>query len=439
MFLSDPSLRARVRFPFAFRVLLALALGIVLGLVLGERMAAFTRVGSIILDLIKALAAPLLFLAIVDAFLRTSIRGRGVAVMLIVSLINATLAILIGLLISNILHPGRSLSVPDLAAFTQAKTEYGKLADKVQPGRRIDFLDDLLRLIPSSVAAPWVDNQLIGLVFLAVLAGLALRAVKQEQIRTGQEGFEILEGLVATLFRAAEILIGWVIQLVPLAVFSVVSATVGRFGLAPLSGLAVYVSVGLLGLAIQVFMVYQLWIVIAARRPLWWFWRGCQDALTNALGTGSSLATLPVTLRCLDRMGVSNHAARISACVGTNLNNDGILLYEAMAVLFVAQACGIELSLGQQAIAAFGCVIAGVGISGIPEAGLISLLLVLRTVRIVPDEMIAGIVPLLLTVDWILGRARAATNVASDCLVAVVIDRFTPETDQDQFNSGGKI
>ena len=97
-----------------------------------------------------------------------------------------------------------------------------------------------------------------------------------------------------------------------------------------------------------------------------------------------------------------------------------------MAVLFVARAGGVHLNMAQQATAAFGCVIAGIGISGIPEAGLISLLLVLRTVRIIPEELITSIVPLLLTVDWILGRARAATNVTSDCLVATLIDRFQP-------------
>ena len=418
--------RRWARFPFAARVLVGLIIGVGLGLYLGPQAAPFARIGTIILDLIKALAAPLLFLAILDAFLRTEIRGKGVGVMLVVSLINGALAIGIGLAISNLLHPGLALQIPQSAAYSQAQSEYGRLAEKVQPGRRIDFLEDVLKLIPTSVVGPWVENQLIGLVFLAVLAGMAFRVVKREQMAGSQAGIEVLERLVATLFRAAEVIVGWVVQLVPLAVLSVVAATVGKFGLQPLAGLAVYLGVGLLGLAIQVLIVYQGWLILVVARPLRWFWGGCRDAIVNALGTGSSLATLPVTLRCLDRMGVSPRAARLSACVGTNLNNDGILLYEAMAVLFVAQAGGVHLNMAQQATAAFGCVIAGIGISGIPEAGLISLLLVLRTVRIIPEELITSIVPLLLTVDWILGRARAATNVTSDCLVATLIDRFQP-------------
>jgi Na+/H+-dicarboxylate symporter len=145
------------------------------------------------------------------------------------------------------------------------------------------------------------------------------------------------------------------------------------------------------------------------------------------MGASSSLATLPITLRALTRMGVSDRSARMAACVGTNLNNDGILLYEAMAVLFVAQVHGIDLSLGQQLVAALSCLIAGIGIAGIPEAGLISLALVLATARL-PLE----ILPLLLTVDWFLSRCRAMTNVTSDLLVAVVLDRLDAKPADDR-------
>src|SRR6185312_888832 len=141
----------------------------------------------------------------------------------------------------------------------------------------------------------------------------------------------------AATFRTLEVMLGSVIALVPLAVFGVVASTIGQEGLAPFRGLAAYVGVAVLGLAIQVFVVYQAWIIVAARMPLRRFWGGAKEAVVYALGASSSLATLPVTLRCLDRMKVSPQSARMAACVGTNLNNDGILLYEAVAVLYVAQ------------------------------------------------------------------------------------------------------
>jgi Na+/H+-dicarboxylate symporter len=433
----------RRRIPFAAKIVLAMLLGLVAGMILGEQTAPLSKLGTVILDLIKALAGPLLFFAVIDAFLRTEVRARSGWLMVGISLTNATLAIVIGLTISNVLQPGRALTVgategsspaavregqggaPD-RALARAKQEFGAMAKKVEPSRKIDFFGDLLGLVPTSAVRPFLDNTILSIVLVAVLGGAALRTVKGEQLRNGRDGYRVVEEFVATAYRAVEVILAWVIQLVPIAVFGVVAATVGRYGLEPLRGLVVYLAVGILGLLFQVLVVYQAWLVFVARMPLRRFWSGAREAIVYAMGTASSLATLPVTLRCLDRMRVSPQSARMAACVGTNLNNDGILLYEAMAVLFVAQACGIHLSLREQLLTAVSCAIAGIGISGIPEAGLISLLLVLKTVGQIPDELVVAVVPLLLTVDWILGRCRAMTNVTSDMLVAVLLDRFEP-------------
>jgi Na+/H+-dicarboxylate symporter len=121
----------------------------------------------------------------------------------------------------------------------------------------------------------------------------------------------------------------------------------------------------------------------------------------------------------LRAMKVSDSSARMSACVATNLNNDGILLYEAMAALMVAQAFGVSLNFGEQLMVAATCILATLGIAGVPEAGMISLSVVLASAKLPVD-----LLPLLLSVDWVLGRCRAMTNVVSDVLGAVLLDRF---------------
>ncbi len=384
--------------------------------------APLKALGDVILNVIKGLAGPLLLFAVLDAFIRTPVEARSGGRMLAITMTNAAIAVTIGLTISNVLQPGRALS--HITASETARVGFEKMASAVEPDRRIDFFGDLLALIPTSVVRPFLDNAILSIIVLAVLGGAALRRVKSEQLARGEHDYLVVERFVGTVYRAIEIALAWVIALVPLAVFGVVAQTIGTWGLEPLRGLAVYLGVGMLGLSIQVFVVYGLWLTLVARMSPRRFWSGAKEAIVYAMGTGSSLATLPVTLRGLDRMGVSPQSARMAACVGTNLNNDGILLYEAMAVLFVAQACGVHLTLAEQLVAAASCVIAGIGISGIPEAGLISLLLVLKTVKVVPDEQVALVVPLLLTVDWVLGRCRAMTNVTSDMLVAVLLDRF---------------
>jgi len=427
----------RRRSPFVRRVLLAMAVGAGLGVLAHQtsgpgwdQLARFCSglgfLGSLIVSLIKGLAGPLLFFAILDAFLRTRVRGRAAGLMFGISTTNALIAVVIGLTLSNTIRPGRFLDLSQAAEVVGDAEADQTLERFAIANRPLDFLRDLLGFVPTNPVQPFLDNSILSIVILAVLGGAALRGVKEEQLASGRDEYRIAEQGVAVSFRAIEIALGWVIATVPLAVFGVVAKTVAEEGFDPFAGLFAYVGVAMLGLALQVGIVYQTWIVLASGRSLREFWSRAKEAVVYALGASSSLATLPVTLRCLDRLKVTPTAARLSACVGTNFNNDGILLYEAMAVLFVAQAYGIDLSLGQQLIAALSCVLAGIGIAGVPEAGLISLALVLNTVGL-PIE----ILPLLLTVDWVLSRCRAMTNVVADILVAVLLDRFGVGHEED--------
>jgi len=124
-------------------------------------------------------------------------------------------------------------------------------------------------------------------------------------------------------------------------------------------------------------------------------------------------------------MHVSPESARMAACIGTNLNNDGITLYEAMAALFLAQALGFHLGLEQQITIVLASIMAGAGIAGIPEAGLIVLPLVLGATGL-SAEVVATVIPLLLTVDWIIARFRSAVNAMNDMLIAILIDAHRP-------------
>ncbi|WP_435019213.1 dicarboxylate/amino acid:cation symporter [Tundrisphaera sp. TA3] len=420
---ADRDARSRLpRIPVVARILIGIALGVLAGEILGDRAAPLARIGTTILDVVKGLAGPLLFFAVLDAFLRTRIRGRDARTMVAISAINATIAVVIGLTLSNVFQPGKSFHLARSSASAAVSSEFRSMRSQIAPDRSIDFTRELLSYIPTSLVRPFVENSIITIVILAVLGGAALRVVKDEQIRNDEDGYRSLENSIVAIYRGLEIALGWIVALIPLAVFGVVAKAVGSHGFRSFGGLIPYVAIGIIGLLIQNLIVYQGWMIFVAKISPRKFWMGGREALATAIGTGSSLATLPVTLRALDRMGVSARSARLAACVGTNLNNDGILLYEAMAVLFVAQAIGVEMPLGQQVVASIACIFAGIGISGVPDAGLISLLLVLKTVQL-PEAEVNNVVPFLLAVDWILGRCRSTTNVASDLLVAVLLDR----------------
>ena len=390
------------KLPLSFQIALAMVLGLCIGPFLGMQAAPLGELGKLVITLIKAAATPLLFLAIVNAVIKTQIEAKNGLRMLGFALLNTSIALSIGLALSNWLHPGKLLA---LHAASATPTEYA--------GKKIDILKTLASYIPQNVVQPFLENSVLPIVVLAVLLGLGLRRVRSEGGDIGA-----MEQVAATMLRVTEIALGWVITLIPIAVFGVVAKTVGEYGFAPVKGLAAYLLIGVFGLALHVVVTYQLWIAFGTRLTLRGFWREAREPAIYALGANSSLATLPVTLRALDRLGISRASSTLGACVGTNFNNDGIILYEGMAVLFVAQASGIDLSLAQQITVALTCAIAAMGVAGVPEAGFISLALVLNTVGL-PIELL----PLLLTVDWVIARARSVVNVLSDMLLSILIDR----------------
>jgi len=396
--------------PLSLQIVAAMVVGAILGPLLGARAAPLGEIGKLVIQLIKAAATPLLFFAIVQAIVKTEVKGRAGLRMMGLAMLNASVAVAIGILLSNLIKPGSHLEI----AREVAPGAAASYADK-----KIELMKIVSGLIPTNLVSPFAENLVLPVVLLALLFGFALRRLRKEEGSEGvRAGVKVIEDATAAMQRLMEVLLGWVIRLVPLAVFGVVGKTVAEHGFAPLKGLAMYLFVGLLGMTLHVVVWYQLLIVVWARMPLRRFWGQARDPMIYSIGANSSLATLPLTLAALDRLRVARSSSALGACVGTNLNNDGIILYEGMAVLFVAQAHGLGLDLGQQLLAAGACLVAAMGVAGIPEAGFISLALVLNTVGL-PVE----ILPLLLTVDWVLGRARSGVNTLSDMVLSLLIDR----------------
>jgi DAACS family dicarboxylate/amino acid:cation (Na+ or H+) symporter len=231
------------------------------------------------------------------------------------------------------------------------------------------------------------------------------------------------EALVSVLREVWETLLIWIVRLVPLAVFGASAKVTAEHGLASFTGLGQYVALCLLGMAVHVLGTYSAWLLLYARLRLRRFWSQAAQPALYAFSVNSSLVALPLTLRALDRLGISRRASTLAAFVGTNLNNDGIILYEGFTLLALAQAMGIDLSLGAQVFAALYCVVAAMGVAGVPEAGVVALTLVLGGLGL-PTEALA----VLLSVDWIIARARSLLNTTSDMVGSVALHRWLQST-----------
>lgn len=421
------------------QILGALVLGLVVGPFVGPWVGVFGDVSKWVIQLIKALAVPLLFLAIVNAVNQTQVTWKAGRRMVGIALLNASLALAIGLGLAAWIRPGDSLrplwqhgtaapsSTPSATAVPAPVPQAAAASSppvspvaSTQPELRIDVRKSMSAWIPQSVGQPFVDNAVIPAVILAVILGLALRREREAQLKADASSvarWEIWNHAWESAQKVAERTLFIVVKLIPVAVFSAVASAVAKFGYSPLQALGVYLGVALLGLSLQIGLVYQAWVAWFSPIRLKDFWLEAKTPVIQSIGTNSSLATLPFTLRALDRLKVSRHASALGACVGTNLNNDGILLYEGMAMIMVVQALGMDLSWSQQLLAAGLCMLTGMGVAGVPDAGFISLSLVLATVGLPVEQL-----PLLLSVDWILGRARSVTNVLSDMTLSIAID-----------------
>jgi DAACS family dicarboxylate/amino acid:cation (Na+ or H+) symporter len=417
-------MRLLARLPLYARILTGVAAGAILGVVFDDRPIVLGlhnrhlgELGLLVIRLLKALAVPLIFFAILDAFVRTAISARQGGKMILVCLVNVSVAFAIGLTLMNVWRPGEAWLGQFADLVGTAGTEGAPAPTAVKP--TLDPLKNIDGYVPVSLLDPFTRNSVISVVLLSLFVGAALRRARRA---SASGSVAALEGLIAGAYEVLVVMLFWVVQTIPFAVFGVVAQVVGRAGLQAFSVLGIFLAVILLGLALHALVYYPLvaWLV-GGKPPQVYLGRGA-DAILMGLSTNSSLATVPVTLRCLDRMGVSPESARLAACVGTNLNNDGITLYDAMAALFIAQACGFDLGLGAQVVVVLASLMAGVGIAGIPEAGLIVLPLVLGSVGL-PEAVVAAAIPLVLPVDWIIGRARSVVNVMSDMLVAIVLDR----------------
>ncbi len=418
------------KLPLYVRVLVGVALGTLCGLAFGEGSILFgvtTRhlgeLGLLVIRLLRAMAIPLIFFGVIDSFVTTAISGRQGLKLVAICALNVTVAFFIGMTLINFFRPGEAWK-DRLAQIEAAEKGPGRTAPE---GTSLDPMKNLSGYVPANLVDPFQkDNgNVISVVFLALLLGVSMR---QLIARDGRDCAVFRLGeLAGAAFESLVAVLGMVVQGIPFAVFGVLAQVVGKDGAKIFGDLGVYVVAMVSGLLLHAVGYYTFAAWLVGRRAPRVFWGLGAPALFSGMSMNSSLATVPLTLASLKSMKISDASARLSACVGTNLNNDGIVLYDAMAAIFLSQALGYNLTFQQQVVVALASLMAGIGISGIPDAGLIVLPLVLATVGL-PEAVIVGVIPVLFSVDWLIGRVRSGVNVMSDMLVAIMLDRFPDKT-----------
>ncbi len=359
--------------PLYVWVIAAVVVAIPVGMFWGEGATRLELLPKMILRALTALAAPLVVLAILSAIVTNEVKGRHGALMMLFYLINTMVAMVIGLTLTSLFRPGRGASLLDVGE-----------APKTIVQKSVTEL--LLDLVPRSIGEAFSQNHLAQLVLLTLAFGVGLVKIRDSYARRGDPAFGVLTDLLTIGFQLLMKVLLWVVALVPLAVFGIVAASVGqKEGMKVFTSLIGLIGVVVLGLLIQINW-YLAQMAVIAGMPPWRFLRGALDVMAATFSTASTAATIPITLRSLRRLGVSRRSSQLTACIGTNFNNDGTALYQATAVMFMAQALGFELGFADQVVIMLTTLIASVGAGGIPSGSFVTMPLIFAAVGLPADR-----------------------------------------------------
>ncbi len=373
-------------------------------LVLGTRL-----LGTVFLSLLKALIVPLVVTSIVLGVQQLG-TGRRVARLAFGTagyFMGTTLiAVTIGLFLVQALGPGRGGASPDVDLLPATR-------DTSPAQATAELIEGMF---PPNLVGAAAEGNVLGLIVFSLLFGAALSLL-------GERGRPLVLALDAA-GAALLLLVRWIVWLAPLGILGLVADRIGQAGggaaaWQELQRLGSYAFTVLLGLSVHACVVLPALLWLFARRNPRRYFAGMVDAVLTAAGTASSAATLPITLRCVvEKNRVSPKSADFVLPIGATVNMDGTALYEAVAAVFIAQSFGIELSSTQLVLVAVTATLAAIGAAAIPEAGLVTMIIVLEAVGL-PAEGIG----LLLSIDWILDRFRTAVNVWGDSIGAAVLER----------------
>ena len=368
--------------------------------------------GDAFIKLVKMIIAPVIFLTVTTGIAAMSDLqkvGRVVGKAMLYFLTFSTLALIIGLVVSNVVHPGQGMNI------NPATLDGGAVQTYVQKAHDSSITAFLLNIIPNTLISPFVGGDILQVLFVAVLFGISLAAVGD----SGKPVLNFFQALILPVFRLVSILM----KAAPIGAFGAMAFTIGKYGIESVSNLALLVATFYLT---SIFFV--LFVLGAVARyngfSIVKLLRYIREELLLVLGTSSSEAALPTLMHKLQRAGCAKSVVGLVIPTGYSFNLDGTNIYMTMAALFIAQACNIELTLQQQILLLLVAMLSSKGAAGVTGAGFI-------TLSVVPDVPVAGMA-LILGIDRFMSECRALTNLAGNAVAAIVVARWEKELDKEQ-------
>ena len=413
---------------FHWQIIFAILLATVIGSIVGTTShlfgityySLFNFFGKLFLNALKMLIVPLIATSIivgVSELGNTNNLRRLGGKTLIFYLVSSLLAIIVGLILVNIIHPGIINGKPVGTTHLNISSSLtSTVINKISNHNVSDIAEIFLRIIPANIIEAAAQGKMLGLIFFSFLFGFFMTKIDSK-------GHKVLHDFWQSIFDTMMHITQWVMKFSPYGIFALVAKNVASTGFSAFKPLLAFFFTVIIALFIHVFFTLFLLLRIVGRRNPIKHLKIMLPVLLTAFSTASSSATLPITLKVVEnKAGISNRITSFVIPLGATINMDGTALYECVAALFIAQAYGVDLSTIQQLLIVIIALLTSIGVAGIPAASLVAISVILSAIGL-PIESIG----LLLITDRFLDMCRTAVNVFSDSCGAVIIAKTEKE------------
>jgi len=425
-------LKKYLDYPVLWKILYGLILGAVFGLIAGhygydEAVATYIKpFGDLFVRLLKMLVMPIILASLVvgAASISPARLGRVGVKIVFYYLVTSAFAVLFGLLMGNIFNVGTGISLG---------TGEGKAIEAQPPS----LVDTLLNIVPTNPFASLTNGAVLQVIFFAIVLGIAITYLMNREEERVRKSAETLLRAFDGLAEAMYLIVGGVMQYAPIGVFALIAYVMASQGVKVVGPLAKVVVAAYVGMVLQILIVYAVLLKVFGLDPVK-FLKKAKDAMLTAFVTRSSSGTLPVTMRVAEEeMGIDRGIFSFTLPLGATINMDGTALYQGVTVLFVANAIGHPLTLGQQLIVVLTAVLASIGTAGVPGAGAIMLAMVLQSVGLdlTAGSPVALAYAMILGIDAILDMGRTMVNVTGDLTGTAIVAKTEGELDSSKWTN----
>jgi aerobic C4-dicarboxylate transport protein len=418
---AEPAARARkpIYTSLFFQLMVAIVAGVLVGWLAPDFGAGLKPLADGFIKLIKMLIAPIIFCTVVIGIAHVgdlkSVGRIGVKALIYFELVT-TFALLFGLVVGNVVQPGAGFDIDPQTLATGAEA----IQQKTGNGELPHTVEFLLSIIPTTVISAFAENHLLQVLFFAVLFGLALA-------KLGEHGPPVVFRVVEQTSHAFFTIVGWVMKLAPLGAFGAMAYIIGQYGIGSLSSYGMLIACCYLAAVLFIGVLAAIsWFFAGIN--LWKFLRYIKDEMFLALGTASTEVVLPRIMVKLTNAGCSRATTGLVVPTGYSFNLDGATLYLSICMLFLAQALGVDLSLGEQLTAVLVLMLTSKGMAGVPGSSFLALS---ATVAAIGHGAIpVAAVALLLGADRIMDSMRVSVNLLGNCIATFVVANWEGQLDK---------